>query len=401
MTRVYSKALDQNIDIERIIGSFKSKIDGPSMVLTAGIHGNEPAGIFALQQLTNFIKENKIPLKGNLYALAGSLWALEHGERYHQHDLNRLWTDERMLKLQQGKLAIKDVDTAEQSDLYASIINILNEDDGPFYFIDLHTTSCETMPFVVMNDSLLNRRFTKQYPLPTILGVEEYLEGPLLSYINELGYVAFGFEAGQHDDHASIENHFAFSMLSLVYAGFIEKEAIDFNKYYATLAKNTMNTRDFYEILYRYKIRPGEDFKMHSGYVNFELVKKGQKLATSNNHTITAEYNARIFMPLYQTQGAEGFFAIRKVSRFALKLSAILRKIRIDYFIGILPGISWQKQEVLRVNRKIARFFTKDFFHLLGYRSKRIDQNYYLMKSREAASRDEEYKKESWYKLKN
>ena len=35
-------------------------------------------------------------------------------------------------------------------------------------------------------------------------GIEEYLNGPLLSYINELGYVAFGFEGGQHDDISAI-----------------------------------------------------------------------------------------------------------------------------------------------------------------------------------------------------
>ncbi len=397
MTRVYSKTLDQTIDIERFIGRLKSNSDGPSMVLTAGIHGNEPAGVFALHQLIAFLTNNNIQVKGNLYALAGSLWALENGERYNQHDLNRLWTNERVLQLQEGKLEIDNKDTSEQAELFECVSNILNEDKGPFYFLDLHTTSCETMPFVVMNDSLLNRKFTNQYPLPTILGIEEYLEGPLLSYINELGYVAFGFEAGQHNDYSSIENHFAFSMLSLVFAGFIEKDAIDFNKYYSTLAKNTRNTRDFYEILYRYKIEPGEEFQMDPGYVNFELVEKGQQLATSNNKTVYADFKARIFMPLYQTQGSEGFFAIRRVSQFALKLSALLREIRIDRLLGLLPGVSWSTEATLRVNRKIARFFTKDFFHLLGYRSKRIDRNYYLMRNREIASRDEEYKREKWY----
>lgn len=200
MTRVYSKSLDQTIYIERFIGQLKTKSKGPSIILTAGIHGNEPAGIFALNQLVDFLKTNNIKIKGNIYAIAGNLPALENGERFHQQDLNRLWTNDRMQQLQKGKLEINDKDTAEQISLNDSINAILKQNSGPFYFIDLHTTSSETMPFVVMNDSLLNRKFTDQYPLPTILGIEEYLEGPLLSYINELGYVAFGFEAGQHDE---------------------------------------------------------------------------------------------------------------------------------------------------------------------------------------------------------
>jgi hypothetical protein len=397
MPKVYSKALAQTIKIDRFIGKIRSSNDGPSIIFIGGIHGNEPAGVLALDRLISFIENNEVSLKGNLYALAGSLWALEHGERYHKHDLNRLWTKERLLQIQTGEIKIEDKDTVEQIELYECIKNILAQDKGPFYFIDLHTTSCETRPFIVMNDSLLNRRFTGLYPLPCILGIEEYLEGPVLSYINELGYVAFGFEAGQHDDGASVENHFAFCMLSLHFTGLIEKNAIEVKKYYDLLSKNGIGAQNFFEILYRYKIEPGEDFKMLPGFVNFEPIKKGEKLALSHNKSVVAESKSRIFMPLYQAKGSEGFFAIKKVSLFALKLSAVLRNIGFERLLGYLPGVSYEKQATLKVNRKIARFFTKEFFHLLGYRSILLDKDYYLMRNREAASRTEEYKKESWF----
>ena len=39
---------------------------------------------------------------------------------------------------------------------------------------------------------------------PIVLGIEEYLQGPLLSYINTLGYVSLGFESGQHDNKQAI-----------------------------------------------------------------------------------------------------------------------------------------------------------------------------------------------------
>ncbi|WKV11407.1 succinylglutamate desuccinylase/aspartoacylase domain-containing protein [Marivirga harenae] len=368
------------------------------MIFIGGIHGNEPAGVLALDRMMSFLQSKNIPLNGNLYALAGSLWALENGERYHKHDLNRLWTKDRLLQIQEGEIAIEDQDTIEQIELYECIKNIIAQDEGPFYFIDLHTTSCETSPFIVMNDSLLNRRFTSLYPLPSILGIEEYLEGPVLSYINELGYVAFGFEAGQHDDEASIDFHYAFCMLSLQFTGLIEKKAIDINDYYDKLLSSSVVKRDFFEILYRYEINPGEDFKMLPGFVNFEAIKKGQKLAISDNQSVLAETRSRIFMPLYQAKGSEGFFAIKKVSLFALKLSAVLRNIGLDRLLGYLPGVSYEKQSTLRVNRKIARFFTKDFFHLLGYRSKVLDQDHYLMSNREAASRTDEYELETWFK---
>ena len=55
--------------------------------------------------------------------------------------------------------------------------------------------------------------------MPIVLGIEEFLNGPLLSYINEMGYVAFGFEGGQHDSPLAYKNHKSFIYLSLLYAG--------------------------------------------------------------------------------------------------------------------------------------------------------------------------------------
>lgn len=401
MVKVYSKALEQTIEIDRFIGKIRSTNKGSSVIFIGGIHGNEPAGVLALNRMMSLIKKNNVSLNGNLYALAGSLWALENGERYHKHDLNRLWTKDRLLQIQKGEIPIEDKDTVEQIELYECIKSIIAQDDGPFYFVDLHTTSCETSPFIVMNDSLLNRRFTSLYPLPSILGIEEYLEGPVLSYINELGYVAFGFEAGQHDDEASIDHHFAFCMLSMQFTGLIGEESLDFNEYYDLLSKNSIDAQNFFEISYRYNIELDEDFKMLAGYVNFEPIKKGAKLAVSNNKSVFAEDSSRIFMPLYQAKGSEGFFLIKRVSVFALKLSAILRNIGLDRLLGYLPGVSYEKRSTLKVNRRIARFFTKDFFHLLGYRSILLDNDFYLMKNREAASRTGEYEKEGWFSKKS
>jgi hypothetical protein len=79
----------------------------------------------------------------------------------------------------------------------------------------------------MVNDSLINRKFSTQNPVPMILGIEEYLDGALLSYINDLGYVSFGYEAGQHDDIASLENQIAFIYLSIVFAEVVSKDDVD------------------------------------------------------------------------------------------------------------------------------------------------------------------------------
>lgn len=398
MTTVYSNALEKSIQIERLIGHIKGIQPGPTVIFTGGIHGNEPSGVFALQKVLQEVREKNIPVKGNIYAIGGNLFALEKGERFENQDLNRLWTSERMKHLYDGNVDDKNVDEVQQINICKTIKEILKTESEPFYFMDLHTTSSETIPFLTVNDSLLNRKYTKQYPVPIVLGIEEHLDGPLLSYINELGYVAFGYEGGQHDDLSSIENHIAFIYLSLIFTGCIEKEDIDFNHYYELLAKTSINSRDFYEIFYHYKIKENESFKMDPGFFNFQQIKKNQDLATSDGEKIQALKKGRMLMPQYQSQGDDGFFIIRKIHPFYLRLSRTIRKMHFDHMLPLLPGVKWfsSKKSALKVNRKIAWIFAKQFFHLMGYRSKRINKTHLVVKNREAASKKEDYINANW-----
>ncbi len=395
----YSKALERHFSTGRYIGHLSGEENGPSLIFLAGIHGNEPAGVIALQQALTHLQENNINTRGNIHALAGNLPALAQGKRYLAEDLNRLWQQEQVASLLKDDYIAANEDQQQQLEIYRCIEKILREEEGPFYFIDLHSTSSETIPFAILNDSLLNRRFTSQYPLPLILGIEEYIEGPLLSYINELGYLAFGFEGGQHDEASTIENHYAFVLLTLALAGVIALEDIAYNHCRAVLARQTVDTRAFFEILYRFRVKESDHFAMEPGYVNFQNVKKGEKLAVNNGKNIIADRDAKVFMPLYQSQGSEGFYAIRRVPRFFLKTSSTLRKMGVNRILPYLPGVHWynREREELEVNRKLARFFTKEIFHLMGYRSYRLNHNHLLMSNREAVSREVEYHEEAWW----
>jgi succinylglutamate desuccinylase len=399
MVKIHSKPLDKTIDVERVIGHIEGAKKGPTIIFTAGIHGNEPSGIFALKQVIEALSLKKRKrIKGNIFALSGNLSALSKGLRYHKQDLNRLWTKLRLQQVINQEINYCNEDVNEMIDIYSTIQNIMKKYSGPYYFMDLHTTSSESIPFLTVNDSLLNRDFVSQYPLPIILGIEEFLEGPILSYINELGYVSFGFEAGQHDGIYSIDNHKAFIYLSLVFAGVINKKTADYHRHYEMLAKTSIDSQGFYEVFYRHNIKEDDIFKMNPGFVNFQKIRKNQMLAVSNGDKITAHNNSKIFMPLYQDQGEDGFYKIRKIRPVFLRLSRTLRKIKFDNFLSFLPGIHWANPEknTLLVNLKIARFFAKPFFHLLGYRSIQKDKTHLILQNREAASRNEEYKEAIW-----
>lgn len=399
--KIYSKALDQEIDVGRIIGHIKGQKPGPTVVFLGSIHGNEPSGLFALHQVYNELLVSAYEFNGTFVAISGHHWALRHQLRYHKYDLNRLWTSEAIAKLRGGAFSEAEMseDIAQQKEIFQCLQELFATSEGPYYFFDLHTTSSATEPFITINDTLINRKFASLYPVPTILGIEEYLDGPLLSYINELGYIAIGFEAGQNDELSSFENHKSFIYLSLANTGVIDKQAFDdYGKHLGIIGKSSVDMRDIFEIRVQYKIKDDEAFTMNPGYVNFQLLKKHEHLATNQKGKINATMQGRIFMPLYQDQGDDGYFIIRKIPTFLLRLSASLRTWRSHKFLIWLPGIKWydKQRHALIVNTRVARFLTKQVFHLLGYRSRKQNEKSIIMTQREYNSKTEDYASAPW-----
>lgn len=387
---------ENSISKHRIIGKITGKEKGPTVVFFAGIHGNEKAGVYALQQVFEAIKDEDI--NGTIYGISGNIKALQLGKRFIDQDLNRVWYKEQLETLKtKPKL---NVEEQEQAELFKLIQDILTKESQPFYFIDLHTTSSKTLPFITINDAMINRKFSSLFPVPIVLGIEEYLKGPLLSYINQLGYVSLGFEAGQHDDDEAVQNSISFINLALIYTKNIDsKLAMNLPVYYRALQQKSNNLAEIFEVSYLYRIQNGDTFEMKPGFKSFQPVKKGDLLAKSQSKEITAKHSGRLFMPLYQKQGKEGYFLIKKIPVFYLKLSKILRRLKVDNLLVLFPGISWETKEkhTLLVNLKIARFMVKPFFHLLGYRSQEYGEYHLKLYNREYAAKTFIYKKEMWY----
>ena len=399
MPEIYSKALDQKLEIGRIIDRIDGSKAGPCVVFFAGIHGNEPSGVFAVHQVMRELREDSTPVQGSVLGISGNLWALQRGERYHKMDLNRIWTQERMDRIQQNSFEPSNEDEKEQLEIFDILQQLFQEQNGPFYFFDLHTTSGQTIPFIPVNDSLLNRKFARQFPIPLILGIEEHLEGPILSYLNELGYVSFGFEAGQHDEISSIDNHRIFIYLSLVFSQVIEKQHVAFDEFMENWTRVFGKHRSFFEIRSRYEVATDETFVMEQGFSNFQPIAAGTLLAKSNGEAIHAPFSGTMFMPLYQAKGNDGYFLIGRIPRIFLWLSKVLRQFKLDRSLAYLPGVkkAQNAQGTFFLDLNIARILAKPVLHLLGYRSKRKDAHRLIIKSREFRSRKKEYQNTSWY----
>ncbi len=398
MSLVHSIALDETLEVDRVIDHIKGKEGGPTVVFFGGVHGNETAGVFALKEIFQEIRSKNIPVNGEVFAISGNLGALESRQRFQNEDLNRIWFPERIENIVK-KNNINHNEEDELNHLYLQLENILDTGKPPFYFLDLHTTSSDTSPFMVLNDSLLNRKYASNYPLPIILGIEEYLKGALLSYINELGYVSLGFESGQHDDDKAVQNCIEFIRYSLALT-----QAIDISKKRKQQLKNAISQSSavpnkFYEIYHQHDIGPQDSFKMCPGFVNFQVVPKGKSLALVDGVQLKTTKKRQVFMPLYQDQGNEGFYFIRPIPKLSLWLSKELRRFKVDHLLVKLPGVEWgdDEKDTLVVDQKVARFFAKSFLHLLGYRARKFDRSHLIAKNRESASKSSEYANTAWF----
>ncbi|WP_420386750.1 succinylglutamate desuccinylase/aspartoacylase family protein [Roseivirga sp.] len=360
----------------RVLGEYSTGKPGPTLICFCSIHGNEPSGMLAFRNVLGILRKEKIAIKGRVVGLAGNMAALRKHQRFIDVDMNRIWSSDRMKDIQNGTAEVVTSEDQEQMELLTELKSIVKQATGELFFIDLHTTSSESQPYISINDTLRNRRVALKYPLPIVLGLEEYLEGTILSYINELGHIALGFEAGQHDAPASVTNHEAIIWLSLLNSGCLNfnasKELIE--RKYGVLSKTIIDGKKVFELRHRHWVEPEDKFKMEPGYVNFQPIDKNELLAIDKGGQIRSGEKGRIFMPLYQSQGNDGFFIVRAVKWFWLKVSAMLRITRFHRLLHLLPGVGKYNRmnHSLIVNTKWARWYVIDFFHLMGFRRKQV-----------------------------
>ena len=175
--------------------------------------------------------------------------------------------------------------------------------------MDLHTTSSETVPYISVNKKSDNFNLAKKLPIPVVKGIEKFIPGHFDHYLTLKGHKGFTMEAGQHENPKSVDFHEAAIWLVLVDNGMLDRNDIDYSYYYQLLKKSSPIQGNF-EVTYRLNLLEGQEFAMEPGFENFSKVKRGELLAKLDGEKIHAETDSRLFLPLYQKQGSDGFFII-------------------------------------------------------------------------------------------
>lgn len=296
-------------DIPRIIGQYSSGKNGPLLFVTGGIHGNEPSGVKALQTVFKELEKTEPEIEGTIVGVAGNKKALNKNKRYIDEDLNRTWTEE--------NIKAGGRDTHETKEMF-EIIDILNKfSEEKFtkrYFLDCHTTSSPSLPYVSVQEVNDNDQWAHKFPTYIIRGFSDIITGDIDHYLSRIGMTGFVFEAGQHTDKTSQENHEGVIWLALKEACNLDLKKIStYPECVNRFAEKNAPPQKTFEIIHRHGLEDSDIFEMEPGYENFQKIEKGELLAKQNGNEVKSEWDAHIFMPLYQSQGNDGFFVVKEV----------------------------------------------------------------------------------------
>ncbi len=377
-------AAPEGLSVPRVLGRVEGPGTGPTLIVVGGLHGNEPAGVEALRRiLPRLAADPSGIVAGRVVGLAGNRKALKAKCRYLMHDLNRYWQPERVARLRAASTPLSGEDE-ELVELDREIVGLLEEAEGEVYLLDLHTTSGPDLPFATLDDSLCNRPFAFAFPVPVVLGLEEELVGTLSIHVETMGVITAGFESGQHDDPAAVERAQAAIWIALEASGVLAagsrpEVAAARNR----LAEECGGLPDVVEVRYRHAITPAGGFRMCPGYENFHSVVVADRLGNDHLGPITSPLTGLMLMPLYQEQGADGFFVVQPVRRIWLEASAVLRRWRLERLLHLMPGVRRHPELAgsFIVDRRFARWLALQLFHLLGF-SRRSEAGRYLVMSR-------------------
>jgi succinylglutamate desuccinylase len=286
-----------------------------------GLHGNETAGILSLERVLGALSGKEDQLSGDFVAFSGNRGALARRRRFLGRDLNRLWTGERMNAI---RTAVPDAspnggspdpEDEEQRELLQALDHALAAARGEVFFLDLHTTSGPGHPFMTIADPSVSRALTRHIPVPLILGLGEMLQGTLTGYVTGLGIPALVFEGGQHGAPGSVACSEAAVWLCLAGTGFVSESAFpQVGKGREILKDAVRGLPPVLEMKYRHPLASGDGFRMLPGFQSFQVVEAGQLLAEDRDGAVRCPMPGRLLMPLYQSQGEDGFFLIREVA---------------------------------------------------------------------------------------
>lgn len=306
---------------KRVLGRYSQGRKGPLLVVFGAMHGNEPAGVKAIEEILFLLKIEKeknpeFKYFGSFLGLIANLEALNEGKRFINKDLNRSWSFEAYKEIIQQH---PDTWTSEQRQIHG-IIEALRQEinltsPGMIVVLDLHTTSAHGGIFSIVTDDPLSEKLAIELHAPVIKGMLHGITGSSIHFFHGknmgISTTAIGFECGHHQDEFSYKRGVAAIVNCMRTIGSVSAQDVE-NKHDEILISFSQNLPKVSCIVDKYKILHSGNFTMQPGFKSFDEVYKGQLLAYDGDQAVLCPRDSRILMPFYQKVGEEGFFLIQE-----------------------------------------------------------------------------------------
>jgi succinylglutamate desuccinylase len=314
--------------MQRILGRYEGKKDGPLVLAIGAMHGNEPAGVAAIREVFNMLEKEPdsnpdFVFYGQMVGLVGNLVAFGQNQRYIANDLNRLWKPKFVEGILNGSIPKTIPEHWELEGLARAIQTEINRYGAQKTIIlDLHTTSAGGGIFTIpLESDPVSIRLSSELHAPVVLGLLAGLEGTFMHYahhpkshLHQTGSAihTLAFEAGQHNDPLSVNRAISATIGLLRGAGCVHHRDVG-NHHDAILQEYAQKLPKMTRITHVHHIQPDEAFVMRPGYINFQSIEKEEYLADNRFGPVHAPHRGHILMPLYQPQGVDGYFLVEEI----------------------------------------------------------------------------------------
>lgn len=256
--------------------------------------------------------------------------------------------------------------------MLAALRTVVAEAAGHVLFFDLHSTSGPGAPFSVAPDLLRNRHLAATLPVPTVLGLEESIDGTLLGYLCDQGHLGLAIEGGQHEAPETAPLLQACLWFGMATAGMVNGDHVPGREAkLERLRKAARGKPPLVAIKHRHGVAADDGFAMRPGYRNFTPVQQGEVVAHDKRGPLTAPRSGLMMLPRYQPQGDDGFFVATVITPRWLRLSSAARRIRLDQLLPLLPGVTRRDAARLHYSGDAIPNHVVELLHLLGYRGVR------------------------------
>ncbi len=256
--------------------------NGPTSVVMVGVHGNEPCGLLALEELLLQLQINS----GTVFFIVGNPNAVTENVRFTEFNLNRAFKEDDLLtNLERNSYEYHRAQFLKQ---------YLNQTSA---LLDIHSSfTLDSTPFVICEENAFD--IVKHFPVDLVVyGFDKINPGGTDYYMNSTGKIGICIECGEHlsEDAVKIAKQAILSFLT-------SRSHI----YEQNLVTPTKQRKITVVSIYHSKTN---NFKLSKGWGDFEKVSDGVLIGIDGQKQIFAEKDSIIlFARNCDKIGGEAFY---------------------------------------------------------------------------------------------